>query len=55
VHGLRPIHAVRDVNAIEQDLKPLRTIFRHRMLAAKMVMPFLQEAELDRLPRLPKE
>ena len=51
---MKPIYAFRDSQQIDRDLKPLKRLLHHRMIAARMAIGFLQEVELKRTPKLPK-
>jgi hypothetical protein len=50
---MKPIHAFRELKQINRDLKTLKRRLRDRMVAARMAIPFLQEAETGTPPPLP--
>jgi hypothetical protein len=51
---MKPVHAFRSEREIAKDLKTLGRRLRDRMVAARMAVPFLQEVELSKMPKLPK-
>lgn len=51
---LKPIYAFREPQDINRDLKQVKRRLRDRMVAAKMVMGFLKEAETKQAFVLPK-
>ena len=51
---MKPVHAFRSEQEIAKDLKTLGRRLRDRMVAARMAVPFLQEVELGKKPKLPK-
>jgi hypothetical protein len=51
---MKPVHAFRSEREIAKDLRTLGRRLRDRMVAARMVVPFLQEVELGKKPKLPK-
>lgn len=50
---MKPIHALREQKLINNDVKTLNRRLRHRMVAARMAIPFLQEVETGSTPSLP--
>jgi hypothetical protein len=51
---MKPIHAFRELKVIGRNLRTLKRRLRDRMVAARMVIPFLQEVDSGQPPRLPK-
>ena len=51
---MKPVHAFRSEQEIAKDLRTLERRLRDRMVAARMAVPFLQEVELGKMPKLPK-
>src|ERR1700730_1219707 len=51
---MKPVHAFRSEQEIAKDLRTLEWRLRDRMAAARMAVPFLQEVELGKRPKLPK-
>jgi hypothetical protein len=51
---MRLVHAFRSEQEIAKDLRTLERRLRDRMVAARMAVPFLQEVELGKRPKLPK-
>ena len=51
---IKPVHAFRSEQEIAKDLRTLERRLRDRMVAARMAVPFLQEVELGKMPKLPK-
>jgi hypothetical protein len=51
---IKPVHAFRSEQEIAKDLRTLERRLRDRMVAARMAVPFLQEVELGKTPKLPK-
>ena len=51
---IMPIYAFRDERLIARDLKPLKRRIRDRMVAGKMAIALLKEAQTGKLPELPK-
>lgn len=52
---MKPAYAFRDESQTNKDLKTLKRRLHHRMVAARMVIPFLQEVDLGHTPELPKD
>ena len=50
---VKPIYALRSERDCNRDLRQLERRLRHRMIAARMAYPFLQEAESGAVPALP--
>lgn len=53
LQSMKPIHAFRDLKEISKDLKTFKRRLRDRMAAARMVIPFLNEAQTGKPPILP--
>jgi len=53
--AIKPIYASYDSARTKRDHGHLEKRLKHRMLAAKMVIPFLMEAETGAVPELPPD
>jgi hypothetical protein len=51
--NVKPPYVFRDIQTIDRDTKFVDKRFQERLVAGRMAVPFLQKAELGRLPRLP--
>jgi len=52
---VKPQYVFRDYKSIDRDVGFVVKRVRERMVAGRMAIPFLQQAQLGRLPSLPKE